>query len=181
MVFPIAVVEGPIISVLSGFLVSTGVFNLYIVFLVLVFGDLVGDSIYYFIGRYGGRKAIKHVGRYIGVTEKRVSALEKHFNKHDWKILLFGKTQAMGSVILFTAGLSLVSFSRFVFYNIVGTVPKVILLMIVGFYFGRAYLLINTYLGYFAIVWLLVSFGLLALYFYFKKYITKKNFSDIEK
>ena len=176
MVFPIAVAEGPIISVLSGFLVWGGVFNLYIVFFVLLFGDLVGDSIYYLIGRYGGRRLIHKV---MGSNENRLENLEKRFHRQDWKILLLGKTQAIGSVILIASGIVNMSYSRFIIYNIMGSVPKIIIFMLIGYYFGKAYLTINTYMGYFALVWLILALGILAMFLYIRKYIKEKNFNNI--
>ena len=179
MVFPIAIAEGPIISVLSGFLVGGGVFNAYIAFIVLLVGDIVGDSIYYAIGYYGGKKVIPKFGHRVKITEEKIALLENRFNKNDWKLLLFAKTQAIGSIILMTSGLVKMSFSRFVFFNTIGSIPKIILFMIIGFYFGRAYLIINTYLGYFALVWLLLAFIILGLYFYIVKYIKEKSFKNI--
>jgi len=175
MVFPIAVVEGPIISVLSGFLVGNGVFNMYIAFLVLLAGDVVGDSIYYAIGRYGGLSLIKKIGPYIGVTEERMEKLRDRFHRHDWKLLLFAKTQAIGSIVLVTSGIVKMPFWRFIFYNTIGSIPKIMLFMVIGFYFGRAYLLINTYMGYFAIAWLVLAILMIILYFYLRKYIQDKN------
>lgn len=179
MVFPIAIAEGPIISVLSGFLVGGGVFNAYIAFVVLLVGDIVGDSIYYAIGYYGGRKVIPKFGHRVRITEEKIALLENRFNKNDWKLLLFAKTQAIGSIILMTSGLVKTPFPRFVFFNTIGSIPKIILFMIIGFYFGRAYLIINTYLGYFALIWLLLAFIILGLYFYIVKYIKEKSFKNI--
>lgn len=54
--FPIVVVEGPIITVIAGFLSSLGYLNIIIAYLVVVAGDIVGDSAYYAIGFYGRKK-----------------------------------------------------------------------------------------------------------------------------
>jgi len=175
VVFPIAVAEGPIISVLSGFLVGSGVFNPYIAFTVLLMGDVLGDSIYYAIGRYGGRKVIPKVSAYFGTTPEKMTVFEEKFHKNDWKILLFAKTQAVGSIVLMTAGFVKMSFTRFVFVNALGSAPKIILFMVIGYYFGRAYLLINTYMGYFAAIWLFLAVLIILLYIYFKKHKSKKN------
>jgi membrane protein DedA with SNARE-associated domain len=54
LIFPIVIIEGPIIVVISGFLVYLGFLNAYITYIILVIGDSIGDSMYYAIGRYGG-------------------------------------------------------------------------------------------------------------------------------
>src|SRR3989344_2135523 len=46
IIFPVAVVEGPIISILSGLLIASGAVNAYWVFLLLVAADIIGDVIF---------------------------------------------------------------------------------------------------------------------------------------
>lgn len=41
--FPAAVVEGPIVTVIAGFLSSLGIFNIFIAYAVVVVSDIVGD------------------------------------------------------------------------------------------------------------------------------------------
>src|SRR6185295_20205952 len=57
VIFPIAVIEGPIIIVISGFLVYMGFLNVYVAYVVLVVADTIGDSLYYLVGKYWGRSA----------------------------------------------------------------------------------------------------------------------------
>ena len=44
------VIEGPIITILSGFLISSGHLNAIAAFLMIIAGELTGDTIYYKIG-----------------------------------------------------------------------------------------------------------------------------------
>ena len=53
VLFPLAVVEGPILAVIAGFLCATGIMNPFLVYLFIVSGDIVGDSVCYFAGRSG--------------------------------------------------------------------------------------------------------------------------------
>ncbi len=147
IIFPLAVLEGPVVAVVSGFLASVGALNVFIVFLVLLLGDFVGDTIYYVFGRWGGRNFLVRWGRYIGVTEEGVSKLEKHFTRHSGKILLFGKMQMSvlptGVALLFFAGLSKMSYGKFIFYNILGSLPRIFLLEVVGFYSAKSLSIIS--------------------------------------
>ncbi|MEO6077795.1 MAG: VTT domain-containing protein, partial [Candidatus Andersenbacteria bacterium] len=103
IIFPLSIMEGPIVAVLSGFIASLGKLNIFFVFFTLLAGDIIGDTIHYIIGRWGRHSFIKKWGKYIGVTESKIQALEKYFAKHNWKILAFGKTQPIGSAILISA------------------------------------------------------------------------------
>ncbi len=135
---PIAVVEGPIIAILSGFLTSIGAVNGYLVYLLLVLGDFVGDTIFYSIGRFGGYHFLKRWGKYFGASEVRLRKLESVFKNHSGKLLLFGKTQAIGGVILTAAGVIKMPYWRFIGISMAGTVIKSFILFEIGYYFGKA-------------------------------------------
>ena len=108
LVFPIAVFEGPIISIISGFLVYSTKFSLFIIYPLLVFADLVGDTLYYLIGRYGGRsEAFKKFGSYLGYNEENEKYLEEHFMNHSGKTLLLAKfSHGIGGTVQITAGIA---------------------------------------------------------------------------
>jgi len=47
ILIPLAVVEGPIITVIAGFLITLGYMNIFLVYLIVIAGDLAGD--YFFL------------------------------------------------------------------------------------------------------------------------------------
>lgn len=148
ILFPIAVVEGPIISILAGFLSSTGQMNIYAAFGIVVAGDLVGDTIYYFLGRLGGQKIIQRYGTRLRISPARVQRLEAHFRDHAGKTLVIGKfSHGLGAIVLFVAGLGKVKYPKFFVYNLFSTLAKSLLLVMVGYYFGYAYQRIDKYLN----------------------------------
>lgn len=166
ILFPIVIVEGPIITIISGFLSSLGYLNIFIVYGVVVFGDLAGDIIYYASGRWGRSWLLERWGRYIGITADRIRQMEKHFENHSGKTLIAGKlSHAVGGVILVTAGVAKVPFWKFVWFNFIATLPKTLVLLLIGFYFGRAYAEFSRYLSYtsFAMVALALLFAIIYL------------------
>ena len=174
---PVAIIEGPIISVIAGFLVSIGQMNFAIAFGLLVLGDVIGDFILYSVGRWGGVKLIEKYGKRFGVTPARVEKLETFFEKHSVKTLLFGKWgHAFGLPILVSAGVAKMPMQKFSAVSVMGTIPKTLALMLLGFYFGSSYGLIDHYFNYFIlgtiVLVALIAFG----YWMFKKNI--KGFFD---
>jgi membrane protein DedA with SNARE-associated domain len=131
-------------------LCSIGLLNLIATYAVLVLGDLTGDSIFYSIGRWGGRPFIRKWGRFFGMKENKIEITEEHFKKHAGKTLMFGKTQPLGAIILTAAGLSKMPYFKFMWINLWVTLLKSLILILIGFYFGHAYMLINKYLGFYA-------------------------------
>jgi len=65
VLYPIMVFEGPIITIIAGFFVSIGHLNGPAVFMVLIVGDVTGDSLYYTIGRWGKGLTLTRLGRLI--------------------------------------------------------------------------------------------------------------------
>ncbi len=152
--FPVAIVEGPIVATISGFLISKGILNFFAAYGVLVIGDVVGDSICYAIGRFGGRPFIKRWGYIFGIDETRVAATEKHFANHAATTLFFGKTQPYGTVILAVAGISKMDYRKFLWINTLGTLIKSLIFITIGYYFGREYEKINKYINYVGITFI---------------------------
>jgi membrane protein DedA with SNARE-associated domain len=174
VLFPIAVVEGPIIGVIGGILVGTSQFNWLVALLVLTVADLVGDVAYYALGRYGHGPFMKGIAHRLGLTEEKIQPLEEEFKHHDTELLLIGKTQALGSVILYFAGAVRMPFWRFLFWNFLGTLPKVALFEIIGYFFGSGLTQTTKYLDYAGIATFVLAFLLLGSYFYFKRYLSKR-------
>jgi len=174
VLFPIAVFEGPAATMLAGALVATGQLNGYTTFAVLIAADLVGDGAYYALGRWGHSRIIEQIGRRLGLTQDRLQPLEERFRKHDWKLLLVGKTQALGSLVLYFAGAIRMPFIRFMAWNLLATVPKTAVFELVGYFLGQTILRSRKYVDEVT----LITFGgaLLLLVFYWlsKRYVEKE-------
>lgn len=175
ILLPVAIVEGPIVGIFAGFLVSLGQMNWLIVFLILFAGDMIGDVIYYYIGRWGHGPWAHRVAARFGMTPERLQKFEAAFHKHAVKILLINKTQALGSLTLYYAGAVRMPMRRFLWINVVGTVPKVILFEVIGYYFGESYRSLDTYIGYAGWATLAIPVLLLAGYYIFKRYSKSRN------
>jgi membrane protein DedA with SNARE-associated domain len=136
ILLPIAVIEGPTIAAITGALVALGQFDPVISFLLLVCADLVGDALYYALGRYGHGPLFNWINKRLRITPERLHPLEQRFHDNDWKLIMIGKTQALGGIILYFAGASRMNFARYMAFNLIGTFPKVILFELVGYFLG---------------------------------------------
>jgi membrane protein DedA with SNARE-associated domain len=91
---------------------------------VIVIGFLaaiIGDSIGYSIGRFGGRRLVLRYGKYVFITPKRLDAAERFFTRHGGKIVTIarfveGLRQANGII----AGMTGMRWRRFVSFNVLG-------------------------------------------------------------
>ncbi len=174
VIFPVMIVEGPIITVITGFLVYLKVLNIFILFPLLIVGDLIGDSAYYAIGRYGRRVSwMRKLGYTFGYNAESKQFIEKHFEKHTAKTLLLAKvSHGLGAMVQITAGMAHVNFWKYIWIEALGTVPKTLILLIVGYYLGSSYVTINSYFQSIAtVVTILVC--LILLYLVLGKYVKR--------
>lgn len=150
-IFPIAVAEGPIITIISGFLIARGSLDFFPSLLVVFLGDIISDSVFYFLGR-GGRRAINRL-KFLHISEERIQVIENQFKSSPWKTMLLGKiSYGLGSVFMVAGGAARVPWENFIEYIVSLDLVRSSLLLAVGFYFGRAVLSIGPmYLKYYAI------------------------------
>ena len=180
VIFPIVIFEGPIITIISGFLIYLGVLNPYVTYVLLIVGDLIGDSLYYSIGRFWGRSLwVKKLAPLLGFKGNSVDTIENHFKKHLYKTLFIAKfSHGMGGTIQASSGIAKVNFGKYLWINFVGITIKTLILLVIGFYLGESYIRIDGYLHYIAFITIAVAV-LWVLYFssmrYFKKFVDEKE------
>ena len=164
IMFPAAVVGGPYIALVVGFLISIGTFSFVPSLIVLLLADIFADMIYYAIGRFGGELTLITIFR---VTKERILTLEKNFKKYSFRTLTVGKfIHGAGIVVLVAAGVVRLSLVEFIGYNAIATLVKTILLLVIGYFFGNWISTLRTGLDYvaFATVIIVLIIGFVVLF-----------------
>lgn len=154
-IFPLAIVEGPIIMTVTGFLLKLGQFEFWPLYFVLMAGDLTADIFWYVVGFFGGRPLIRKYGRFLSISEDLIGKTELKFHKYQNKILFISKlTMGLGfaPVILMTAGISKVPFRKYITFNFLGQFIWTAFLISVGYFFGKFYLYVNQGLRTFSVI-----------------------------
>jgi membrane protein DedA with SNARE-associated domain len=169
LLFPLAILEGPIVSVLAGWLVHLGFLAFGLSFLVLVVADLVGDVLVYYLGqRFFGLLSAKWKRR-LGLTAGRVAKAEEHFRKHGRMTLVIAKiTHSFGFAALATAGMTRMPMPAFLLYNTIATIPKTLLFLTIGYFIGNSHLLLDSWIGRGSLVIFLLG-SLVFIILWFKK------------
>lgn len=181
IIFPIACVEGPILSFLIGVLSSFGYFNPFLAYPILIMGDLVPDTFLYYIGRRGNRaQFFKKYAPAIGVTEDHFSVLQEMWDVHPKKTLAFSKLAVgLSTPLLVSAGLAGVRARTFYSVAIPITLTQHIVFLSTGYYFGHSYTTVEGYLGHAEFFVGLVALFAIA-YYVFGAYM-KRRFLRAEK
>ncbi len=171
VIFPITVLEGPIITVIGGFLVYLGYLDFTVAFLLLVLGDWIGDGLHYLLGRYYSRATwFIRMGKFFGYDESKEKIVEEHFRKHPGKTVFLAKfSHGVGGLIQIVAGMAKMNFWKFMEYSLYGALPKTMILVLIGYYLGSSYEKIDKYLNNVAMVVIAVVVGV-GLYFLMRSY-----------
>ena len=170
-IFPIAFLEGPIITIISGFLVSRGRLELVPALIVVFMGDVLSDSLFYLVGK-GGRHMIQYL-RFLHISPLRLERLETRFATKPWKTMILAKVSyGLGTVFMVASGASRMSWKKFLEYILSLNFIRSSILLAIGFYFGRVAIHIGpTYLQYYVIaVIILIPTGYLIYNKYIRKY-----------
>lgn len=175
VIFPITVIEGPIITVIGGFLAYLGYLNFYVAIFFLALGDWVGDGLHWVLGRYySGATWFKKVGKFLGYDEKREIIIEEHFKRHPGKTVMLAKiSHGVGGLVQIAAGMAKMDFWEFMKFSLIGTIPKTTLLFLIGYFLGNSYEKINTYMN--RVAYIVLFFAIfICIYFMVKKVVNKK-------
>jgi membrane-associated protein len=162
LLFPLAVVEGPIVTVIAGWLARLGMLPLVPTALVLIFADLVGDVLLYSLGR-SGLGMLPHRWRdRMGLRPDRLADLAAHFDTKGGRTLILAKlTHSLGFAALVTAGAARMPVVPCLWFNLVGTIPKTAALLAIGYAVGEAHVAINTWIGWGSVLIGIAGIGLL--------------------
>jgi membrane-associated protein len=150
IIFPLGIIEGPILSVICGFLVTIGYLNWYFAYPALVLADALGDWIYYAFGRFGLTFVLAW-GPYVGITSEKLEKAREYFITNHFKMVAASKLiHAGGAAGLVAAGTIKIPFFRFAAQCFLISVLQTGFLFLLGVFFGRAYSQIAQYLNYYA-------------------------------
>jgi membrane protein DedA with SNARE-associated domain len=139
LILPLSVVEGPIVSIVAGFLSAQRYFDWYVALGLLVCGDLIGDLIYYWVGR-NASAPLGVIGRWFRLGSTPSPELRDKLANNATKMLFIGKwTHSIGFLVLIGSGMLRLPLARFLLINLLATLPKSALLFGLGF-FAAGYL-----------------------------------------
>ena len=147
----LAIVEGPIVTVIGAWLASMSVLSLPEVFVCVVLGDLVGDTALYLVGRHATHWVPVAWARRLGITRRNVTRCVRGFRNNGPRLLVLGKlTHGAGFALLIAAGVARMPFGQFILVNLAATLPKSLFFVALGYLAGSAFAAIGQWLFVFS-------------------------------
>ncbi len=151
LLFPLAIVEGPILAVIAGFFCTEGYLNLFIVYPIIVLADVVGDTIVYTFGRWGIPNFLKIFLTRLGLKRENIKKARFYFDANPKRTISLSKvTLGIGIAGIYLAGNARIPYVRFIRICVVTSALQYVVYLGIGILFGSAYKQINHYLNFFA-------------------------------
>ena len=139
-----------IIMPFSGFLASTGKFDLNLVALSGAIGNVIGSLIAYAIGYYGHeklvRRFIRKFGKFVLISEKELDETEKLLHKYKDLVVLGSRViPGIRTVISLPCGFAKLPLGRFIVLTFFGSLVWSYFLAWIGFTLGQNWKSIGPY------------------------------------
>jgi membrane protein DedA with SNARE-associated domain len=120
-------------------LASNGHYSIVAVIVIASAGAIVGDNVGYWIGRKGGRALLRRIPYLRDYFERVLPPAERFFRRHGAKAVFFGRFVSILRVTAaWLAGISHMSWWRFLAWNAAGGIVWATAVGIVAYYAGRA-------------------------------------------
>ncbi len=141
-------VPGETVLLAAAFFARQGALSIGWVIAVTAVTAVLGDNTGYWIGRRFGRKFLERHGRWVGLTEERLAALDKFYDRHGIKTVLFARfLSGVRVVAALFAGVSGIDWQRFAVWNAVGGVSWAVVVGLVGYEVGKSWAVLGRWMG----------------------------------
>lgn len=159
-----------IILIPAGVLIADGKMNMYLVFIVSIFGSLFGALINYYLAMFVGRRFLNRYGKYFFVSQNSLERMDNFFENHGHISTFTGRLiPGIRQLISIPAGLSKMNLKIFLVYTGAGAGVWSIILIALGYFIGKNQELISIYLKEITIATVIAVILLIAGYVFYKK------------
>jgi membrane protein DedA with SNARE-associated domain len=114
-------VPGETVLLAAALFAGAGRLNVYVLLVVGILGAVIGDSIGFAIGHYGGERLLKNYGRYVFLSDKKLDTAHKFFSKYGSAVVLVARfVDGLRQLNGIIAGTTDMRWRRFIVFNAIG-------------------------------------------------------------
>ena len=120
----------------AGTLAAKSLLNVFVLFVIISFAAIIGDSVNYWVGHTLGRKVFNTNIKFL--NKENLYRAEKFYEKHGGKAIIYARfIPIIRTFAPFVAGIGKMNYSKFLAFNIIGGILWVLLFLFAGYYFGN--------------------------------------------
>lgn len=165
-----AVVPGDVVLLAAGFYVQRSDLDLGPVILLAFLGALLGDTVGYCIGRYGGRRILERFGNTRVLSRDRLARIDRYFHEYGmWAVALGRLAPVIRTINTFAAGSAKMPFWQFFGAVAIAASVWAVAVPVCGFFFSESLEVVRRALGWAGVV---ILFG-----FFAAMYLTYRRMS----
>jgi membrane protein DedA with SNARE-associated domain len=174
IMFIVMLIEGAMVTYVAAFAASQNIFNIYIVAILAILGNTIGDIPFYLIGKFSRGILKSRFFRRFGLKKSSIKRFEENYKTHLGKTLAVVKiTPGLPTPGLILAGVANVPFWKYMLYSFIIAVPATLFFVFAGFYSGIAFSTIENSLKITEIA-VLSTIAIAVLLWYLYKYVIKR-------
>jgi membrane protein DedA with SNARE-associated domain len=159
-------VPSEILVPLATILAFQGRFELWAVFVVATVAQVVGSSIAYAIGRYGGEPLLERYGKYVLISQHDLQRVHRVFEKYGIWVTLVGRcVPGIRGLVAYPAGVAEMPWRTFLLFTVVGSAVWTAFLMVLGYWLGGNLELMDQLAHQFSVVGIVLVLGFLVWHF----------------
>ena len=154
---------------------SQGYFNIYILLIVVIAANLVGDNVSYWLARLYGERALSNIPFIKKILiSKNFIIIEKNISKRPGFVIFLSRFEVISTLTInFICGLGRATYKKFMLFEFIGTLSSVLFYAIIGYSFGDSWQAVNKLIGNFTILlFLLIA---LSISLFWKKIVNRLN------
>jgi len=146
----------------GGFLVHRGVTEFPMTLAIALVGVVAGDNSLYFLGRRFGTGLVRYFGINRPGTQTQIERIQEFMDRHGHRAIFYARFLAgLRALVYLSAGSFGVTFSRFFFYDLLGALISVPIVVSLGYLFGGQIEDVVHYIGGFErLIWIAVVLSL---------------------
>lgn len=167
-----AVVPGDVVLLLAGFYVQRSGLDLGPVIGLAFVGAILGDTIGYSVGRFGGRRIVERFGETRVLSPERIARVERYFHEYGmWAVALGRLAPVIRTVNTFAAGMARMPFWQFLASVAIASAIWAVAVPVSGFFFSESLEVVKRALGWAGVVIFLLFVA--ALYMTYRRMSTR--------
>ena len=141
-------IPGHSVVIISGLLAKIEVLNIYKVFLVVIFGAVIGDIIGFYLGKKYGISLLTKFGQYLFLKKEYIDKALLLVKENTAKAIILGRFSPITRTLSpFLVGASGIHTKKFWIYDSIGVIIWASVSIMIGYIFGASYHAVSAALG----------------------------------